>query len=491
MRKNIELPDRQELQARISHMGNLACEKSKKLAARWNFEKGAPVFTADGMYRSRGWTEWTQGFQFGIPLLAYEMTKDSELLEFAERSILEKMEVHLTHRGVHDHGFNNVSTYGNLLRLMAQGLVEETIWKRRYCELALKVSGAVQASRWTALPEKLGYIYSFNGPHSLFADTIRSLRSLAIAWKLGHVLMEEQDAKINLLERLLAHAESTARWNVYLGTGRDRWDLRGRVAHESIFNIVNGSYRCPSSQQGYSPFTTWTRGLAWVMLGFAEELEFIAASVKDEDIALLGLPYFADKGQVIDRFLEIARATSDFYLEHTPLDGIPYWDTQGPAMHQLPDALSREADPFNPWEPVDASAAAIAAQALLRLGHVLSGSRDHSLREASERYLGAGLSIVARLCTEPYLSQDPAHEGLLLHAVYHYPNGWDYEREKGRPPFGESCLWGDYHLLEAGLWVWRWLRNEPLPRFFDIGGGMPAGGEDSWSTGRHEEHNHG
>ena len=31
------------------------------------------------------------------------------------------MAPHLTHMGVHDHGFNNVSTYGNLWRLAREG----------------------------------------------------------------------------------------------------------------------------------------------------------------------------------------------------------------------------------------------------------------------------------------------------------------------------------------------------------------------------------
>ena len=59
--------------------------------------------------------------------------------------------------------------------------------------------------------------------------------------------------------------------------GRDAYDVRGRVAHESVFNINDGNYRCPRTQQGYSPFTTWTRGLAWAICGFAEQLEFFAA----------------------------------------------------------------------------------------------------------------------------------------------------------------------------------------------------------------------
>ncbi len=473
MKEILTFPDRAILAQRVERMATLAAEKSRRLAARWKPVDGAPVFTANGLYRSRGWTEWTQGFQFGIPLLAYEMGQGRDLFEYAEHGILERMAVHLTHRGVHDHGFNNVSTYGNYLRLMTQGLIDEDVWKRRYMELALKVSGAVQASRWTALAGSLGYIYSFNGPHSLFADTIRSLRSLALSWMLGHSLGEEQDAHINLLERLLAHAESTARWNVYLGTGRDRWDIRGRVVHESVFNVVNGSYRCPSSQQGYSPFTTWTRGLAWVMLGFAEELEFVEACVSDADIAALALPYFPDKSRVIERFLDIATATCDYYLSHTPADGIPYWDTGGPQLYRLPDALERDADPYNPWEPVDASAAAIAAQALMRLGTFLEcRASNEAAASASQRYLAAGLAIMSRLCESPYLSENPGHEGLLLHAVYHYPNGWDHA-EAGTPPRGESCLWGDYHVVEAGLWVQRWLAGTSLPRFFDIAAVVP------------------
>ena len=58
--------------------------------------------------------------------------------------------------------------------------------------------------------------------------------------------------------------------------------MRGRMAHESVFNTNDGNYRCPNSQQGYSPFTTWTRGLAWAMCGFAEQLNFLATFPDDE-----------------------------------------------------------------------------------------------------------------------------------------------------------------------------------------------------------------
>ena len=88
--------------------------------------------------------------------------------------------------------------------------------------------------------------------------------------------------RIDLLARVLQHARATAEYNVYYGRGRDAYDVRGRVAHEVLFNVTNGSYRGPSSQQGFSPFTTWTRGLAWAVLGFAEQLEFVERLGEDE-----------------------------------------------------------------------------------------------------------------------------------------------------------------------------------------------------------------
>ena len=90
------------------------------------------------------------------------------------------MTPHLTHMGVHDHGFNTVSTYGALWRLAREGRLDAAEWEMRLYELALKVSGAVQARRWTRLPGG-GFIHSFNGAHSLFVDTMRSLRILALA----------------------------------------------------------------------------------------------------------------------------------------------------------------------------------------------------------------------------------------------------------------------------------------------------------------------
>ncbi|HEY1767976.1 MAG TPA: hypothetical protein VGG26_09985 [Terracidiphilus sp.] len=441
----------QSLKPQIERAVSLASEKARRLGRRWNPADGAPVFTAGGRYTARSWTQWTQGFQYGIALLCFDLGGDRELLDGARRRVAADMAEHLTHTGVHDHGFNNISTYGQLRRLMLEGRVERNEWELGFYELALKVSGAVQASRWTGLPHGLGYIHSFHGSHSLFIDTMRSLRICAAAHLLGHALVGEQDQRVNLLSRVVAHAATSAAFNVYYGEGRDIYDLpalRGRTAHEAIFNPASGAFRCPSSQQGYSAFTTWTRGLAWAMLGFAEQLEFVH-SLPESEFDAESMP---EKSQACAMLERAARATCDFYIgQASALDGVCYWDTGAPRLHQLGDWRGKPAEPFNDYEPVDSSASAIAAQGLIRLGRVLG--------TAGRGYLQAGLTVAQRLLEEPYLSVNPKHEGLLLHSVYHRPNGWDFIPPEAKIPCGESSMWGDYHLLEVFLLVARMAGN--------------------------------
>ena len=136
--------------------------------------------------------------------------------------------------------------------------------------------------------------------------------------------------------------------------------------------------------------------------------------------------YFGGRAAATKPLLDGALATCDFWLEHTPLDGIPYWDTGAPDLHKLGDIISKPADPFNDHEPVDSSAAAIACQGLIRMGKYLEATD----KTAAKKYFQAGLTVLDRLLEEPYLGTDPKHQGLLLHSVYHRPNGWDHIPEE-------------------------------------------------------------
>ena len=277
------------------------------------------MFTVQGRYQARGWTEWTEGFQFGSALLQFDATGESEFLELGRSRTLERMASHLTHVGVHDHGFNNVSTYGNLWRLAREGRIDATAWEvaflRARAESQRRGAGAaLDATRgrrvhpfvqWTA--------FAFRRHDPVAASP--GARTHARPAPDGGT-----GRRVSLLDRLVKHARATARYNVYFGRGRDRYDVPGRTAHESLFNSTNGTYRGPSSQQGYSPSRTWTRGLAWAMLGFAEQIEFL------ETVPDAALEPAGGRADIDAMMMDAARATCDHYIEIAAADGVPYWD---------------------------------------------------------------------------------------------------------------------------------------------------------------------
>jgi len=442
----------QDLKKPLDTFWKLATEKALLLHKEYDTNQGSPVFTVHGKYTTRGWTEWTQGFQYGITLLIAEATSNKELLKIGKENTFNNMAHHLSHFGVHDHGFNNLSTYGNLLRMANQNLFDASKEEKEYYKLALRMSASVQAKRWTNTKEG-GFIYSFNGPHSLFIDTIRTARIVLAGHKLKHRLLDENDTKIDLLQRAIEHALTTAKYAVFYGEGRDTYDEWGRVAHESIFNTNDGKYRCPNSQQGFSGFTTWTRGLAWAMVGFSEFLEFL----ESEKLSFEGLE------DVKATLLKAAKATCDFYIKYTSSNGIPYWDTGAPNINKLGNYSEREAEINNSYEPIDSSAAAIGAQGLLRLSHLLKETEA----KASKKYMQAGLGVLQTLLSDDYLATEPTHQGILKHSVYHWPNGWDNVPKGSKVPQNESSMWGDYHLVEL-CFLAKKISEDKYYTFFDM-----------------------
>ena len=126
----------QKLLPNIYRLFELSAERILSLEKNWRPSDGAPVFTVNGKYRSQGWTEWTQGFQFGSSLLQFDATADDRFLEIGRRHTVQSMATHVSHMGVHDHGFNNISTYGNLWRLMREGKIAFSEPENDFYELA-------------------------------------------------------------------------------------------------------------------------------------------------------------------------------------------------------------------------------------------------------------------------------------------------------------------------------------------------------------------
>src|SRR5438034_1170399 len=138
------------------------------------------------------------------------------------------------------------------------------------------------------------------------------------------------------------------------------------------------------------------------MLGFAEQLEFVQTLTDDE------IEPFGGRDDVEGLMVEAACATCDHYIDIAAADGVPYWDAGAPGVAALV-ASNGPADPFNDREPVDSSAAAIAAQGLLRLGRVLQRRNTSD----ANRYVQAGLRVLDTILAAPYLSEGDSHQGLL------------------------------------------------------------------------------
>lgn len=168
--------------------------------------------------------------------------------------------------------------------------------------------------------------------------------------------------------------------------------------HTFYIDTETGSPLRGTTHQGFSDESAWSRGQAWGIYGFA-----------------LAFRHTGDPA-----YIELASNLSEYFLDRLPVDRVCYWDlifTDGE-------------------EPRDSSAAAIAACGFLELSAMLPLSDSRR-----ERYQAAAVEIVRSL-DAGYLAPLLGSNGLLDHAVYHWPN---------KVGVDECCIWGDYFYLEALL----------------------------------------
>ena len=63
-----------EIQLKIKHFWEVSAQKLKSIEKSYDHNQGSPVFTVSGKYTTRGWTEWTKGFEIGSAILQYDAT---------------------------------------------------------------------------------------------------------------------------------------------------------------------------------------------------------------------------------------------------------------------------------------------------------------------------------------------------------------------------------------------------------------------------------
>jgi len=332
-----------------------------------------PMYSKNGKWKHDGpaWTHWCDGFFPGMMwIFERRAERDSTQQKFwLEQAIRysKPLEPRQHDRDVHDLGFIFLSTYYR--------------WHHKTKDPAIQ-NVLIQAGRTLALRfnEKGQYLRSFVAENSLFIDIMMNVGIIFYAAR------ETGDKRLR--DVALRHCFTTRRYLV-------RGD--GSTSHEGIFDLDTGAFLQQSTHQGYRGDSCWSRGLAWALYGFSTSFE-----------------YSRDP-----RFLSTAEACADYYITHTPSDGIAPWDYNAPPESR---------------RLLDTSAAAIAAAGLYRLcrlvadpvkGHFYWSTAQHILRSLCEKHLAKG---------------DAKWEGILKGGVYHL------HKELG---VDESVMWGEYFFVQA------------------------------------------
>jgi unsaturated chondroitin disaccharide hydrolase len=332
-----------------------------------------PMYTKQGRWKHEGpaWTHWCDGFFPGMMWIFNRALGPAgpEAEWWMDQAIkyTKPLEARKLDRDVHDLGFIFLSTYYRWYQIQRDPELNDVL---------------VQAGQTLALrfKEKGQYLRSFVADNSLFID---------IMMNVGIIFYAARETGDRMLRDIAIRHSLTTRRCLVRGDGS--------TAHEGIFNLETGEFLHQSTQQGYRGDSCWSRGLAWSLYGFSTCYE-----------------YSRDP-----RFLETAEACADYYITHTPSDGVAPWDFQAPPdSRKLPDT----------------SAAAIAAAGLFRLCRLISDPiKGHF-------YWTTAMRILRTLCESHLGASTPGWEGILKGGIYHIHKNLGVD---------ESVMWGEYFFVEA------------------------------------------
>jgi unsaturated chondroitin disaccharide hydrolase len=332
-----------------------------------------PMYTQGGKWKHEGpaWTHWCDGFLPGMMWIfhRYYGPAGPQAEWWMDQAIryTKRLEPRKHDCDVHDLGFIFLSTYHRWYQITKAQELNEVL---------------VQAGQTLAMrfKEKGHYLRSFVAENSLFIDIMMNVGIIFYAAR--------QTGDRMLRDIAVRHALTTRRVLV-------RGD--GSTAHEGIFDTETGEFLRQTTHQGYRGDSCWSRGLAWSLYGFSTCYE-----------------YSRDP-----RFLETSQACADYYITHTPVDGIPPWDYQAPPESR---------------KLLDTSAAAIAAAGLLRICRLVPDPMKGHF------YWTTALKILRTLCERHIGKQTQGWEGVLKGGVYHIHKNLGVN---------ESVMWGEHFFVEA------------------------------------------
>ena len=335
-----------------------------------------PHISTDGVYQLNDNEDWTNGFWSGMLWLCYEYTGDEAFREKAIETVKDfrrrfDAKIVLDH---HDIGF----LYS--LSSKAQWIIEKDESAR---QLTLEAADHL-LKRWR--PVGGGYIQAWGregDPKEAGRIIIDCLLNLPLLF-----WAEQQTGDSKYREVAITQAEKTRR---YIVRGDDS------SYHTFFFDPSTGEPIGGATHQGYTNGSTWTRGQAWGVYGFA-----------------LAYRYTGDP-----LFLETSKRMARYFLTHLPEDHVAYWDFNAPI----------DKDTYR-----DSSASAIVAAGLQELLEHLDD------QDPDREYFKQGLTDSLTSLVENYSTIGEEAEGLLKRGSYYVRGGLSPD---------DYMIWGDYYYLEA------------------------------------------
>ncbi|KAI5119103.1 hypothetical protein M0805_004873 [Coniferiporia weirii] len=176
----------------------------------------------------------------------------------------------------------------------------------------------------------------------------------------------------------------------------------GSSFHVVEYNATTGDVIDRITAQGYANNSTWTRGQAWGIYGFATMYENTG----------------------FERYLETSRRMATFFLNAMPEDGIVPWDFDAPTVP--------------PPRPADSSAATIAATGLLLLSRIERSLHPPNVTGA-RLWSDFAISLLDKITD---LAWKPDWQSLLSNGTV---NG-----HASPPNELTGIVYGDYYYVKAG-----------------------------------------
>jgi len=321
-------------------------------------------------------TDWTEGFWSGILWLSYEYSGDRSFREAVVRTVdsfrrrLER-KVGLDH---HDIGF----LYS--LSSKAQWIIEKDEAAK---QLTLQAADLLM-KRWR---DNTGILQAW-GPKDDPDNGGRIIIDCMMNLPLLHWAYQHTGDK-RYREAAVSHTDKSRR---FLVRGDDS------SYHTFYFDQETGDSLRGGTHQGASDGSTWTRGQAWGIYGFALAYRYLQQP----------------------ELLETAKRLAKYFAARLPQDGVVYWDFDVP---QVQETMR------------DSSASAIAAAGMLEIVGFLSES-DPDRKLLLDTVHKSMEGLIKSYST---IGENDA-QGLI--------NRGSYAVRLGHSP-DDYVIWGDYYYLET------------------------------------------